>query len=150
MLDTLGPGLFYSGTIYQGSTLLLGWNHPSIGTSPTGGQGTGTIRFSYSGPTVTLQPIDGSTSNAHTDSSNLPITISGSIEYRVNGVCVWCESFTGTGLLSGNSGGASVFSGGGSVSVNFSGETTVPEPSTWTMMSLAGIGLIWSAARRRR
>ena len=121
------------------------------GASQTGTPFTLTLTFTFSGPSVILQPSRTdftSFFNVGTSSTNLPVDVRGTVNLVVGGNCVWCEAFSGSGVSSGS------LTGDGSVSFNpyiiasFSAET-VPEPSTWAM-AVSGVSLLALLRTRRQ
>lgn len=163
-IDGSSTGVRYGPCTYQPGGTLNGFNLSFgfgwrvvqggnvIAQAVAGNLGPSTLlfNFTYSGASIVLQPQTQSTAFAplsQTSSANVPISIGGFVELRTNGSCVWCESFTGSGVSAGVNGtprGGGLF---GSFSATFTGET-VPEPSTW-VMALVGMGLLAWFRRQR-
>jgi hypothetical protein len=95
--------------------------------------------------TTALVPPQG----VSTSYSNVRLALSGSIEVRIGGNCVWCDSFAGTSV---SRGGAAIMSGfSQTLRTDEFATSTVPEPSTLSAaaLSLCALAVVRQRARRK-
>ena len=147
--STANPGPFHrivpSGPGISAGTF-FGYGPGQVGTPFTL-----TLTFTFSGPSVILQPNRTdftSFFNVSTSSTNLPVNVRGTVNLVVGGNCVWCEAFSGSGVSSGTIKGTGGTNDNPNIRASFSAET-VPEPSTWAM-AVSGVSLLALLRARRQ
>ena len=135
---------------------------PVLGGSVTGPGGalltnyTLQFEFTFLGETMMLAPtLTGlfPPGMVITTTTGVLGQVSGFIELRDNGsgLCLWCDTFTGTGLSRGQSPAASINNSGKRMDISFSATSAVPEPNPVTYLGLTGVGgLLMHRWQRRR